>query len=370
MQSAYRECVTGQVTLAGVFRPYMIDTAPGRVWLPRNAEVIRQWTILRELEASRGATIRRLAEKTGVTTRTIRRDLEALQEAGFPLYDIADDGTKRWKLDKRPFRRLDDTAFTLAELSALYFSRTLAECFAQPPFDHDLRSAFSKLEAALGPRMRQFLDRLPDVIQAKAPPARRRDDRRQRATIGLLLDALLHQRRLDMQYHSRSSRREKSYRIDPYRLVYAEGGLYLFAHVPRYGQVRTFAVERIRRLTLLDETFDAVEDLGDAAFPHSLGIHQGAPERIELEFAPDLARYAQERIWHPSQAVEPREDGSVAVTMHVCNDGALRSWILSLGPGVRVTAPATLVRRIGDDLEKARGRYHGQEPCSPWWNPA
>ena len=330
--------------------------------MPRNAEVIRQWTILRELEASRGATIRRLAETTGVTTRTIRRDLEALQEAGFPLYDVADDVAKRWKLDTRPFKRLDDTAFTLAELSALYFSRTLVECFALPPFGQDLRSAFAKLEAALGPRMRQFLDRLPEVIQAKAPPARRLDDRQQRATIGRLLDALLQQRRLDMQYHSRSSRREKSYRIDPYRLVYAEGGLYLFAYVPRYEQVRTFAVERIRRLTPLDETFEPVEGLAEAAFPHSLGIHQGMPERVELEFAPDLAPYVQERIWHPSQSVAPREGGSVAVTMDVCNDGALRSWILSFGPGVRVTAPATLVRQIAHDLEQARARYCDQEP--------
>ena len=330
--------------------------------MPRNAEVIRQWTILRELEASRGATIRRLAETTGVTTRTIRRDLEALQEAGFPIYDVADDVAKRWKLDTRPFRQLDDTAFTLAELSALYFSRTLAECFALPPFGQDLRSAFAKLEAALGPRMRQFLDRLPDVIQAKAPPARRLDDRQQRAMIGRLLDALLHQRRLDMQYHSRSSRREKSYRIDPYRLVYAEGGLYLFAYVPRYEQVRTFAVERIRRLTPLDETFEPVEHPGDVAFPHSLGIHQGIPERVEIEFSPELAPYVQERVWHPSQAIAGREDGSIVVTMNVCNDGALRSWILSFGPGVRVTAPAVLVRQIADDLDRARAAYRNQEP--------
>ena len=339
-----------------------MDTQPGRRRLPRNAEVIRQWTILRELEASRGATIRGLAETTGVTTRTIRRDLEALQEAGFPLYDVAGDTAKRWKLDTRPFRRLDDTAFTLAELSALYFSRTLVECFAVPPFGHDLRGAFAKLEAALGPRMRRFLDRLPEVIQAKAPPARRLDVGRQRETTGRLIEALLHHRRLDMRYHSRSSRREKSYRVDPYRLAYAEGGLYLFAYVPRYGQVRTFAVERIRSLSPRDERFEPLEDLGDAAFPHSLGIHQGTPERVELEFAPEAAPWVRERIWHPSQTVEERADGSLAVTMRVCDDGALRSWILSFGPGVRVTAPRTLARRIADDLQKAHARYRGQEP--------
>ncbi|HEX3646748.1 MAG TPA: HTH domain-containing protein [Vicinamibacterales bacterium] len=57
--------------------------------MPRNAEVIRQWTILREIERSRGAgvTIDELASLCSVTTQTIRRDLQALEESGFPLFD-------------------------------------------------------------------------------------------------------------------------------------------------------------------------------------------------------------------------------------------------------------------------------------------
>jgi predicted DNA-binding transcriptional regulator YafY len=66
--------------------------------MPRNAEVIRQWSILKDLEASRRVTIDDLARRTGVTTRTIRRDLEALQTAGFPLYDETHDGKKYWTL--------------------------------------------------------------------------------------------------------------------------------------------------------------------------------------------------------------------------------------------------------------------------------
>ena len=38
----------------------------------RNAEVIRQWSILRDLESSRRVTIDELAERTGVTQRTLR----------------------------------------------------------------------------------------------------------------------------------------------------------------------------------------------------------------------------------------------------------------------------------------------------------
>ena len=86
-------------------------------------------------------------------------------------------------LEAKAFKRLDDTGFTLAELSALYFSRTLVECLAATPFQQDVASAFDKLSAALTPAMRQFLDKLPLVIQAKgARRGRRRRPRRRSAS--------------------------------------------------------------------------------------------------------------------------------------------------------------------------------------------
>ena len=317
--------------------------------------------ILREIEVSHGKTIRQLAEMTNVTTRTIRRDLEALQEAGFPLYDVSDDGPKRWKLGRRPFQELDQTTFSLAELSALYFSRALVERLAIPTFEEDLKSAFAKLESALGPRMRQFLDRLPQALQAKPGPTRTHDDDHQRKVTVRLLDAVLHHRRLTMRYHSLSSKREKTYQIDPYRLVYAQGSLYLFAYVALYQQVRTFAVERIQQLTPLDETFTPVEDVTEAAWPHSLGIYHGKPEQVQLEFASEIAPYVQERTWHPSQMTTLRKNGALALTMNVSLDNSLQNWIRSFGSRVSVVSPQTLIDNITDDLERTRAHYRKQK---------
>ena len=317
--------------------------------------------ILREIEVSHGKTIRQLAEMTNVTTRTIRRDLEALQEAGFPLYDVSDDGPKRWKLGRRPFQELDQTTFSLAELSALYFSRALVERLAIPTFEEDLKSAFAKLESALGPRMRQFLDRLPQTLQAKTGPTRTHDDDHQRKVTVRILDAVLHHRRLTMRYHSLSSKREKTYQIDPYRLVYAQGSLYLFAYVALYQQVRTFAVERIQQLTPLDETFTPVEDVTEAAWPHSLGIYHGKPEQVQLEFASEIAPYVQERTWHPSQMTTLRKNGALALTMNVSLDNSLQNWIRSFGSSVRVISPQTLIDNITDDLERTRAHYRKQK---------
>lgn len=325
--------------------------------MPRNAEVIRQWNVLRTIEASRlGVTIAELAGLSGVTTRTIRRDLEALQQAGFTLYDEkAEDGT-RWRLSEQPFSRLRDTGFTLPELCALYFSRSLLECLAGTPFHDDLRLAFDKLEAVLPPRMRQFLDRLPAVFSAKAGPTRRLDPDRPEV-VARLLEATLHRRRASMRYHSFSSGQVKTYVVEPYRLVYNQGGLYLFADVPEYGQMRTFAVERIEQLSLLEETFDLDRDFTPELFAHSLGVHQGPPESVELEFSARIAPYIRERLWHPSQRIAEAADGAIRVTLDVSIDWALRTWILGFGPLARVIAPAALAAQILDDLEHARRLY-------------
>jgi predicted DNA-binding transcriptional regulator YafY len=331
--------------------------------MPRNAEVIRQWSILKDLEASRRVTIDDMAARTGVTTRTIRRDLEALQEAGFPLFDEVHDGKRYWTLEQRAFRRFDETGFNLAELSALYVSRTLAECLAATPFQEDLRQAFDKLAAALTPGMRQFLDRLPLAIQAKAEPGARSlvaatdaAGARQRARVAHLLDATLHHRRVAMTYHSLSSNRDKSYVVEPLRLVFAQGGLYLVAFVPEYGELRTFSVDRILTMSVTEERFEP-KDLSEDAFAHSLGVHQGAPERVEIAFEPRIARYVKERVWHSSQQLREDSDGRLILTLDVSIDWALRSWILGFGPLARVLAPPALANEILEEVERTRSQY-------------
>jgi len=340
--------------------------------LPRNAEVIRQWSLLRDLESSRSLTIDDMASRTGVTTRTIRRDLEALQEAGFPLFDEVRDGKRFWRLEPRAFRRLDDTGFNLAELSALYFTRTLAEGLAATPFQQDVRSAFDKLASALTPGMRQFLDRLPLAIQAKADPGVRASSHPGTPAAGAkpdpkvaqLLDATLHHRRVQMQYHSFSSNREKGYLVEPQRLVFAQGGLYLLAFVPEYEELRTFAIDRIRALSVTEERFEP-QVPSEEAFAHSLGVHHGTPEPIAIAFEPAMGRYIRERIWHPSQTIDERPDGSVVLRLTVSNDWALRSWILGFGPLARVEAPAQLAAQLVDDLERTRARYPKASNSSP-----
>jgi len=325
--------------------------------VPRNQEVIRQWRVLHLLESSRhGASIDALASELDVTTRTIRRDLAALQEAGFPLYDERDDdGHVRWLLEGQALKGLD-TGFTLAELCALYLSRNLLESVTGSPFQRDLMQAFARLEKMLSPRMRQFLDRLPSVLAAKPGPRVRGGDSSD-LLVARLLEATLHFRSARMRYHSVSSGRDKDYLIHPYRLLFAQGGMYLLAYVPEYGNVRTFAIDRIASVSLEKETFTPKQHVAEDVFANSLGVNTGPAAPVEIAFDGRIAPYVRARVWHASQRVRDEPDGGVTLSMDVCHDWALRSWILSWGPFARVVTPPRLAADVRADLESAAARY-------------
>jgi proteasome accessory factor B len=78
---------------------------------------------------------------------------------------------------------------------------------------------------------------------------------------------------------------------------------------------------------------------------------------VEIAFDKRAAQYVRTRVWHPSQSLRDAADGGVVLSLEVCNDLALRSWILGWGPSARVLAPAALAADIRADLTNASAHY-------------
>jgi predicted DNA-binding transcriptional regulator YafY len=326
--------------------------------LARNAEVIRQWQILREIESRRtGVTIHELARTTGVSTRTIRRDLQALQEAGFSVFDEGEENeTKRWRLGGSAFRSVEE-GLTVADVAALYLSRAMVEGMSGWPLADELRETFAKIERALNPRMREFLSTLPQVISAKSGPRSSSPSARMVDVTRRLFDATRDRRVVEMRYFSAASNRAKTYVVEPYRLSLAQGGVYLVGWVPQYEEFRTFAAERIEKLSVTTQTFKKSRELPDDLFGSSLGVFWGEPERVVVEFEARLAPFVRGRAWHESQVIDELPDGRLALTLHVSNDWALRSWLMGFGAAARVVEPKSLADTIATELEQAADRY-------------
>jgi predicted DNA-binding transcriptional regulator YafY len=325
--------------------------------MERHTEIVRQWRLLLALEGrARGLTLADLQDAAGegVSDRTIRRDLNALTQAGFPIESTRTDGRTRYTLNRDVFGGLAAAGFSLSELCALYLSRTLLAALAGGPFHDSLTSAFDKLSEALPPGLWRFVDQLPQAMAAKAPTARAHTAAPRQ--VDALMSAILAHRRVRMRYHSFASQQVKDYLVEPYRVAYAQGTLYLFAFVPLYGEMRTFAAQRIQDVAVLEETFDP-QEASAGVFPDSLGVFSGTPERVVIDFSATEAPYIRERDWHASQQLADLDDGGVRLTLDVVVDWGLEAWILGFGPAARVLEPASLVHRLIDRLEAARARY-------------
>jgi predicted DNA-binding transcriptional regulator YafY len=97
--------------------------------MARNDQAVRLLVVLKQLEAARqGLTLEQLAESLapGSTRhpRTLRRDLAALEEAGYPLVTERINGHTCWRL-MEGFRNVPGLRFSPSELMALTFSRRL-----------------------------------------------------------------------------------------------------------------------------------------------------------------------------------------------------------------------------------------------------
>lgn len=302
-----------------------------------------------------------LAEATelagdGVSDRTIRRDFEALTQAGFPIEAVKRDGKTYFTLNRDVFRGVAAAGFSLSELCALHLSRTVLTAVAGGPFKESLASAFEKLYEALPPSMWKFIESLPDALGAKDHASRPHAAGSAKA-IDALMNAILGRRRVRMRYHSFSSRQIKDYLVEPYRLAYAQGGLYLQAFVPEYSEMRTFAAQRIEQAVALEESFNPIAGAPAGVFPHSLGAFSGTPETVVIEFSAGEAPYVRERQWHASQVIDDLADGRIRLTLNVVTDWELQAWVMGFGPAAKVIRPEAFARRIVESLEETRATY-------------
>jgi predicted DNA-binding transcriptional regulator YafY len=327
--------------------------------MERHTEIVRQWRILLTLEGrARGLTLAEAQDVVGegVSERTIRRDLDALTQAGFPIETIKRDGKTAFTLNRDVFKGVAAAGFSLSELCALYLSRTVLTAVTGGPFHDSLASAFDKLYEALPPSLWKFIESLPDALGAKEHASRPFAGSSAKS-VDTLMSAILGRRRVRMRYHSFSSKQLKDYIVEPYRLAYAQGGLYLQAFVPDYAEMRTFAVQRIEQAVALEESYSPVADSPSDVFPHSLGAFSGTPEPVVIEFTAAEAPYVRERQWHASQAIEELADGRLRLTLNVVLDWELQAWVMGFGPAARVIAPKAFAERILDSLEEARATY-------------
>ena len=197
--------------------------------MSRNDQVTRQWFLIKKLESSHGATLQELAdtlpEDYSRHPRTIRRDIEAL-ETRFPLVTERINGQTRWRL-MDGYRQVPPLALSPTELMALVFSRNLLKPLDGTEIKASLDSALNKAAALLPAEGAAYVQQMQGYFTVGLGP--HNVYRQHRQTIDQLTRGIAQNRTVQIRYYSASRDKTDRRDVDPYRLWYMAGALYLIA---------------------------------------------------------------------------------------------------------------------------------------------
>ena len=133
---------------------------------------------------------------------------------------------------------------------------------------------------------------------------------------------------LEIEYKSPRAREAICRRVEPLHAVSFRGEWYLVDKCRLRGELRTFAISRIRKAAVLKEEFDppAGFDIREIMGKHFGIIYSPREYEVKIRFAPQSAQYARERQWHPSQKLTDHTDGGATLTMTVNHLAEVKRW--------------------------------------------
>jgi len=321
----------------------------------RERQIVRVLGLLGTLLEGGRPTVRELAARFKTRRETIYRDLRVLEDAGYPLAGDERGCMSRPRLAKNPRQARPEIRLNDHELNALLWASVHARGIGQP-FGKDLISAAVKLRAM------QSVCRDPSehaIENAVSIISRgQKDYSPHRETVLTLVEGILRRRSTRVCYSSPSRPEAHEFEFDPYRLLFVPDGLYCLGQNPDYGGVITLAIDRIRSVSLLPDTFEVhssfdPEKIAQDAF----GLVWEEPMTVVVRFRADQAPYVKERTWHPSQSFHDLPDGGLEMTFHAAGEFEIIRWILGWGDAAEVVRPARLRDRVRQTI-LATGRHY------------
>lgn len=299
-------------------------------------------------------TVYDLAGRYETDLRTVRRDLCLLNALGYGFRkDSGRNGRRRVLKFSAEAPLLPPLGFTFHELAALYATRRIYAFLKGSHFQKAATSALEKIESCFGA---ETAERLEDAVQVKTGPVR--DYSRHHDIIRDLSDAVVARRCVSMGYRSGAGRRHDAMVLRPYSLIFYSNAVYALGYSENHGCVRTFAVERVTGLRVLERTFDRPENLGRATgIDDHFGIYSGNVETVRLRVGPDYKNRIKDKILHPTQSLVFKNDGSMHITFRAAGKEDLFKWLLSQGGAVELVSPEGWREEFRSLLAKMGGAY-------------
>ena len=301
-------------------------------------KIFRLINILNRLDAQGRVNSRDLTDEFSVSMRTIQRDIELLNMAGF-LLDSPKKGVytfaEGFSLKKMRLTNQD------ASLLTLFFD--IAKSLG-PNFEESFRGIFAKILTQ--EQDSPFYVKMPDGLKIpKDYPFLKEIEK-----------AIDESEKILIQYKSHD--KEGDYRLCPLKILFVDGFWYLLAHPEGKKWLTKFRLENITSVENIGGHFVSPQNL-KTILDESINIL--FPEKrdkiVILRVDKEAARYFKQRTYFPKQKIKKsNKDGSLILETKVNNYHEILPVIFRWIPNISVIAPSDLKDRIKKEIKTYLGK--------------
>jgi len=332
--------------------------------MARGESLIRQWNLLKALQSHRfGISSDELAERVGCSKRQVLRDLNVLQEVGFPIsYEQRDYGKRFWKLSAHFIER-EELMLTMTEMISLFIGQKLLAPLDGTQFGSGLATALEKIKVLLPSKALAYFEDLDNTLMVKSMAYH--DYSAQNKQISIINSAIFNERVLKLTYKSANSKQAHQITYHPYGLVFMGVTLYCIGYAEQYDELRTLKINRILGVEMTDQTFERPTSFSLQTYTQgSFGIiSSGKTQTIKVKFTGWAATNVREHRWHHSQKIVRDTQDSLVATFDLTDTTEFKRWLLGFGRHVVVLAPRKFQAEITSDLSSALAEYTSRGMC-------
>lgn len=298
-----------------------------------------------------------LAKKTGVSRRTIFRDLEMLTRVGVPVQ--FDDHCRGYQINQWYF--LPPTSLNLFEVTSLYVAAKKMAGSRTYPLSAEAAHAIEKMAQTLAPGLWDACSQMARLVEVRWPAMV--DTSPTRWIFQTLLKAAAEHCKVALEYDIHSSDRKARIILRPYLLTLLDRTWYVIGYCEERQKVQTLPLDLILSADCLMETFEAPSNFSlDSYLGQAWMLSpEGSISSVRLRFSPKVADRVEDAIWHKTQRTQRLQDGSLIFEADVDGLTEISYWILGYGDEVVVEKPVELRTRIQQIANSILKQYANQQ---------
>lgn len=283
-------------------------------------------------------TAKEMAERFGVSTRTIYRWIDTLSVSGIPVYSLKGRGGGIAISEKFT---MDNTVLSEDEKLAIVSSVKALENLS------------GKTDSSITPE-RKAADKLSRLVTSDtdwlevdfAPWSPEGSEVRN--LFGILRDSILKKRQITFDYFTGDGRSEKR-TVHPWKLVFRGQSWYLFGWCTARKAERFFKLTRMRNLIMTSK--NATVTKNSAATKLAQAPEYFAPLiQVKAKITKEKVSYLMDSFI--CSEIKPQKNGSINVTFTAPDTPWLCQILLSFGSQIKILSPVRIKKTISEMSEK------------------